>query len=217
MRKCSLLLVLGLIVALCQLSSADPPKAQAPSSEPAKAPPDWKEDPVCKMVFFAVLEGLYEDGVSTEAAASVVGRAKDGKAEIRRTFVFQCPLCHPVYEAFRAYQQRPAFRDKGDTFGKGIDAKLEAGLRSEDLLTRQRALQELVQRWVERRLNGMGLSPEQKSDWARRLKERSGEGNARLDQLKGTDAWYRLWGYGFCAACAGCEGACKILKAPQEK
>src|SRR5437764_7994866 len=106
MRKCSLLLVLGLIVALCQLSSADPPKAQAPSSEPAKAPPDWKEDPVCKMVFFAVLEGLYEDGVSSEAVDNIVGRTKDGKVEIRHTVVFQCPLSDPVYEAFRLCQQR---------------------------------------------------------------------------------------------------------------
>jgi len=217
MRKCYLFSALSLLVAVTLSPAADPPKPAVPKQAAPRPTVDWKEDSVCKMVFFAVLEGLYEDGVSTEAAASVVGRAKDGKAEIRRTFVFQCPLCHPVYEAFRAYQQRPAFRDKGDTFGKGIDAKSEAGLRSEYLLTRQRALQELVQRWVERRLNGMGLSPEQKSNWARRLKERSGEGNARLDQLKGTDAWYRLWGYGFCAACAGCEGACKILKAPQEK
>src|SRR5256885_249044 len=110
MRKCSLLLVLGLIITLAQFSTADPPSAAAPKKE-TKPLTDWKQDPVCKMVFFAVLEGLYEDGVSSEAADSVVGKSKDGKTEIKQTFVFECPLCHPVYEAFRVYQQRPAFRD----------------------------------------------------------------------------------------------------------
>jgi hypothetical protein len=217
MRKCSLLLVLGLIAALCQLSPADPPKAQAPKKEAPKPPPDWKEDPVCKMVFFAVLEGLYEDGVSNEAVDNIVGRTKDGKVEIRHTFVFQCPLCHPVYEAFRLYQQRPAFRDKGDSFGKGIDPKLETNIRSTALRTRQGALQTLVHRWVERRLSGMGLSDEQRKDWARRLEERSNQGNALLSKLQGTDPWYGGWGYGFCAACRGCTDVCNELKAPKKK
>jgi hypothetical protein len=183
MRKGSLLLVLGLIVLLSQLSPADSPKA--PMKEAPKPPPNWKEDPVCKMVFFAVLEGLYEDGVSNEAADNIVGKTKDGKAEIRHTFVFECPLCHPVYEAFRLYQQRPQFRDKGDAFGKGIDEKIETNLRSTVLRTRQGALQTLVHRWVERRLNQMGLTAEQKQDWARRLEERSRQGNELLSKLRG--------------------------------
>src|SRR5205085_530129 len=145
MRKCSLLLVLGLIVTLSQLSSAEPPKPAAPKKA-LKPPPDWKADPVCKMVFFAVLEGLYEEGVSSDAVDSVVGKSKDGKTEIKQTFVFECPLCHPVYEAFRAYQQRPLFRDKGNAFGKGLDEKLETQLRDKNRLTRQGALQTLVHR-----------------------------------------------------------------------
>jgi hypothetical protein len=217
MRNYSLLLVLGLIATLSPLWSADPPKAQPPRKETPKPPPDWKEDPVCKVVFFAVLEGLYEDGVSSEAADNVVGKTKDGKGEIKQTFVFACPLCHPVYEAFRAYQQRPTFRDKGDTFGKGIDPRLETDLRARDLLTRQGALQTLVHRWVERRLNGMGLSEVQKKDWARRLEERSNQGGELLETLKQSDPWYRGWGYGFCAACRGCTDACDTLKAPKKK
>jgi hypothetical protein len=215
MRKCSLLLVLGLFVLLSQLSPADPPKA--PMKEAPKPTPDWKEDPVCKMVFFAVLEGLYEDGVSNEAADNIVGKTKDGKAEIRHTFVFECPLCHPVYEAFRLYQQRPEFRDSGNAFGKGIDPKLETSLRSTVLRTRQGALQVLVHRWVERRLSQMGLTAEQKQDWARRLEERSKQGDERLRKLRGTDPWYQLWGYGFCAACRGCTDVCNTLKAPEKK
>jgi hypothetical protein len=217
MRKCSLLFVVGLLVALVQLSPADPPKTELPKNAVSKPAQDWKEDPVCKMVFFAVLEGLYEDGVSKESVDNIVGRTKDDKVEIRHTFVFECPLCHPVYEAFRAFQQRPQFRDKGDAFGKGIDAKLETSLRSTMLLTRQGALQILVHRWVERRLNQMGLSEEQKKEWAQRLEERSKQGNDLLRKLRRTDPWYGGWGYGFCAACKGCTEVCNDLKAPKKK
>jgi hypothetical protein len=214
MRKCSLMLVLGFITTLAgaPFSPAKPVKKAGP--KPAK---DWKEDRVCRMVFFAVLEGLYEDGVSSEAADNVVGKTKDAPAQIKHTFVFQCPLCHPVYEAFRLYQQRPRFRDKGNTFGKGLDPKLERDLRSERLRTRQTALQAVVHRWVERRLAGMRLSAKEKNDWARRLEERSQQGNALLSGLKTTDPWYRGWGYGFCAACKGCTGVCKALKTAEKK
>lgn len=215
MRKYALFLVLGLSVVHGRPSSADAPKA--PKTETPKAPTDWKEDPVCKMVFFAVLEGLYEDGVSKEAVDNIVGMTKEGKVEIRHTFVFECPLCHPVYEAFRLYQQRPQFRDNGNAFGKGLDPMLDANLRNTALRTRQDALQTLVHRWVERRLTAMGLSTEQQKDWARRLEERSKQGNDLLGKLRGTDPWYQLWGYGFCAACRGCTDVCETLKAPPKK
>jgi hypothetical protein len=219
MRRYSLLLVLGLIVALTLLpfSPAEPTKADSPAKPASKPIDDWKQDPVCKMVFFAVLEGLYEDGVSSSAVDSVVGKSKDAPAEIKATFVIQCPLCHPVYEAFRLYQQRPQFRDKGDAFGKGIDPKLETNLRSTTLRTRQGALQVLVHRWVERRLAQMGLSDEQKMDWARRLEERSKQGDDLLRKLRDTDSWYGGWGYGFCAACKGCTAVCNDLKTPKKK
>ena len=35
----------------------------------------WKDDPVCQMVFFAVLEGLYSQGVSDEVVESIVGQS----------------------------------------------------------------------------------------------------------------------------------------------
>ena len=61
--------------------AAEPAKKEAPAAP--KLTDDWKDDPVCRMVFFAVLEGLYTDGVSSEAADRVVGRkAKDGPADL---------------------------------------------------------------------------------------------------------------------------------------
>ena len=224
MRRCSLMLALGMIAALSVAhvspSPAEPAKKtpSLPARAAGKPADDWKADPVCQMVFFAVLEGLYGDGVSSEAADSVLGRTKGSVAEIRQTFVIECPLCHPVYEAFRLYQQRPAFAGgKRDTFGKGLEPTLERDMRSKGLHTRQHALQTVVHRWVERRLTQMRLSALEKKHWAARLEERSGQGNTLLTRLRGTDSWYAGWGYGFCAACKGCTAVSDTLKSPDKK
>jgi hypothetical protein len=169
------------------------------------------------MVFFAVLEGLYADGVSAEAVDAVVGRkASGGAPELKATFVIECPLCHPVYEAFRAYQQRPAFAGgKRDTFGKGLSPSLESGLRSKGLIARQRALQVVVRQWVGRRLELMRLSPAEKVEWAQRLNERSQQGRTLLGQLRRSDPWYKGWsGYAGCAACDGVTDSCRALTRP---
>jgi hypothetical protein len=216
----SVLALAALAVAQTSLSSADPVPAKKAETAPAKPTEDWKEDPVCRMVFFAVLEGLYSDGVSTEAVDRVVGRkAKGGAPEIKQTFVIQCPLCHPVYEAFCLYQQRSTFNgDKRDTFGKGLDTQLERLLQSENLVTRQRALEVLVQDWVGRRLGLMRLSESERRDWAQRLEERSKQGKDRLKELRLKDSWYKAWsGYAGCPSCDGTTAACKAVKAAAKK
>jgi hypothetical protein len=213
MRRRSLVVILIVLAAVAglPLSSAEPAK---PVDAPSMPPEKWQEDPTCRMVFFAVLEGLYTDGVSTAAVERVVGKKKDGTLDLKATFVIQCPLCHPVYEAFCLYQQRPSFSgEKRDTLGQGLDPELEGGLQSEHLIARQRALQQVVQEWVSRRLALMRLSAEEKADWISRLEERSGQGRARLSELRVKDPEYKLWpGYGRCAACEGTTAACKILK-----
>src|SRR3954465_7841787 len=82
---------------------------------------DWKADPACRLVFFAVLQGLYEDGVSDEVVNSIVPADKKGREKMRHSFVLDCPLCQPTYEAFCVYQSRPRFLDEGKTssLGKG--------------------------------------------------------------------------------------------------
>jgi hypothetical protein len=216
----SVLALAALAVAQITPSSADPAPAKKADSAPAKPPQDWKEDPVCRMVFFAVLEGLYTDGVSSEAVDRVVGRKTQGGApEIKQTFVIQCPLCHPVYEAFRLYQQRSAFSGvKQNSFGKGLDTQLESRLQNENLVVRQRALEVLVKKWVGRRLALMRLTEAEREDWARRLGERSNQGKALLKELRVKDAWYKAWsGYAGCPSCDGTTAACQSVKVSEKK
>src|SRR5260221_7841590 len=96
---------------------------------------DWKADPACRLVFFAVLQGLYEDGVSDEVVNSIVPADKKGREKMRHSFVLDCPLCQPAYEAFCAYQSRPRFLDEGK-LGKGLPEKTVEGLMSKKISTR---------------------------------------------------------------------------------
>src|SRR5262249_1965723 len=155
-------------VAACSLWSLQPSAADPVplgKEKPAAAKPASGQDaPVCQMVFFAVREGLYTDGVPAEVVDSIVPPTKEGDDSVKTSFVIECPLCHPVYEAFRLYQQRKPFADapKRDTIGKGIDPELVKKLKSATPITRLTALKVLVQNWVERRLTMIRLTEDEK-------------------------------------------------------
>lgn len=174
--------------------------------------PDWHADPVCQAVFFAVLEGLYADGVPDAVVDAIVPRSpKAGQNPVKTSFVVQCPLCQPVYEAFALYQKRPAFAGDGkrNTFGKGVEPDLEKQLVSPDPRTRLSALKILVQRWVGRRLTAMRLTEAEKAEWTVKLNERSGQGRGLLSVLLRADPAYKGWSlYWGCAACNGTTAAC---------
>ena len=97
-------------------------KAAAPLPAASVEPPSaqWRTDPACQLVFFAVLEGLYTDGVPDEAVNLIVPPDAGGDG-VKHSFVFRCPLCHAAYEAFVLYQNRTAFNGSGEkrsTMGK---------------------------------------------------------------------------------------------------
>jgi hypothetical protein len=220
MRPMSVVLFAAVVVWGGWLPAAGEPPT--PTPKPAEKPADWQADPVCHMVFFAVLEGLYRDGVPDEVVDSIVPRhPKEGQNPVKTSFVFQCPLCHPVYEAFALYQRRPAFSGedkKRDTFGKGIDPELVTALKSENAKTRLGALATLVHRWVEHRLTMMRLTDAEKQEWVKKLGERSNQGQKHLSDLLGTDPAYKGWStYWGCAACKGTTGACQAVKTSDPK
>ena len=198
------------------------PKPAAPAKVLPPKPIDWQDDPVCRMVFHAVLEGLYEDGVSDAVVDAIVPReAKSGDDPVKKSFVAKCPLCHPVYEAFAAYQKRPAFSGdsaKRNTLGKGLDAAVVKDLTGADLQKRLKALAPLVQKWVAVRLASMRLTKKETLDWQAQLSERSEQGKSMLYELMHKDPHYKDWsGYWGCAACNGTTDACRAMKPAQQK
>jgi hypothetical protein len=175
----------------------------------AKPVADWQTDPACRLVFFAVLQGLYEDGVSDEVVNNIVPPDKQGREQMRHSFVLDCPLCLPAYEAFRAYQGRPR---NGPVLGQGLPAKTVEGLLSKTLSVRLMTLRGPIKRWVEARLITMKLTDEERQQWWTDITARVGQGRSTLEGLKKADPWYQGWsGYWGCAACLGAEDACRGL------
>ena len=59
-----------------------------------------------QMVFFAVLEGLYRDGVSSADVDVFLRKDKNEKGiEGYIHFVYGCSICMPALDAFRSYRE----------------------------------------------------------------------------------------------------------------
>ena len=206
-----------LLIAAVALAIGLPTTADEPARSKGKEKPvvkDWKADPACRLVFFAVLQGLYEDGVSDEVVNNIVPPDKKGREKMRHSFVLDCPLCQPTYEAFCVYQSRPRFTDdnKSSSFGKGLPEKTVKGLLSKKVSTRLITLRGPIKRWVESRLVSMKLDTEERKKWWDDISARAGQGTGTLRGLMGKDPWYKDWsGYWGCAACLGSQDACRDL------
>lgn len=196
MRGFAFALIAAAAAAALHASTGDPASAAGKPPAPPAAVADWRADPVCRTVFHAVLEGLYEDGDQAAAVDAVVPRGpKAGADPLRQSFVTRCPLCHPVSEAFAAYQRRPAFGGAAAPAGcgPGLDAAVVTRLTADDKRKRLETLARLVERWVGRRLDGMRLTAAERADWADKLGERSRQGRATLLALSETDPDDQGW------------------------
>lgn len=182
---------------------------------------DWKEDSACQLVFFAVLEGLYRDGVKDDVVENVIGAPssktdeKSLESRMRLSFVSGCPLCRPTFEAFLAYQNRPRASDGlAIQFGDGLDEKLRRDLLSDETMTRLKALRSPVQGWVLAKLESSGLSDAEVVEMKGRLRDRAKEGTSMLNDMIQEDSehyrdWTMYWG---CAACNGSRDAANLWK-----
>ncbi len=156
-------------------------------------------------IFFAVVEGLYRDGVSSEVARAIT--AVDPESQQLLSFVQGCPICMPALDGFLLYLDRPAFRGKkvhADTFGEGLPAEQVALLTGTDMRARRTALRELVERWVDQYLDRMRLDPVERGEWNLALAGRAEKGMAILAGLQKTGLG--LYGdFDECPLCAGAE------------
>ena len=151
-----------------------------------------------------MLEGLYRDGVSNEVVDKLI--AIDEQTKYPANFVWACPACMPAYNAFRVYRARPEFLgDKGqrDTFGPGLPPAQIERLTAVDLPVSQKALEELIETWMKRRMEALRLTESERTEWRIQMEERRKQG---MNYLEG----YRksLGGsYASMKTCPICEGA----------
>jgi hypothetical protein len=163
-----------------------------------------------KLVFFAVLEGLYSDGVDNVAVDIILG--VDPKTKLPRmeeNFVYACPLCLPAYDAFVLYRSRVPFygrKSGGDTFGPGLDGIVLTKLKSTKKADRLEAIRMLVDRWVNRRLELMRLSAEERKAWTTQIEAGRQQG---MKVLQGDS---RKADWKGCAFCDGAAGGCEVRK-----
>lgn len=145
----------------------------------------WTYDELQRQIFFAVLEGLYVEGVSNEAVDAIC--AIDPVHGYTANFVWSCPICMPAYEAFALYRARPPFRTRkggGDTFGAGLAPDEVERITTGDIAERQKAIMELVGRWTQRRVESLRLTPDERAQWDVKLGAMREKGMAILDQYR---------------------------------
>jgi len=162
-----------------------------------------------QQIFFAVLQGLYRDGVPNDLVDRII--RIDEQTRYPANFVWACPVCMPAYEAFRLYRGRPAFNDKGqrDTFGPGLPKDQVEKLTAVDQAVSQLAIEELIQGWMDRRMDELRLTADERAEWRMEMEKRRKEGMTYLDMYKDQGLGGSYAGMKTCPVCEGANGACK--------
>lgn len=207
------------LLALVMVATGAGQADDKPAERAAPPPPSeqWRNDPACQMVFFAVLEGLYVDGVPDEAVDLIVPPKTNLDTNVKHDFVFRCPLCHAAYEAFVLYQRRQAFNganEKKSTFGKNFDARVIEQLKSDKPQVRVYAMGRLIRPWIDRKLNEMNLDETQKAAMVKKLLDYAAEGDRMFREYKqDPKSVYIEWQfYGGCQACEAAKTVAASMK-----
>jgi len=208
------------LLALAILPIAVPltPARLQDSATTRPAEPGWvtgnSGDALAQLVFFAVLEGCYRDGVANSTVDALLMAAPG--TETPEIFVYACPICFPALDALRLYRRRqPFFAMKGepDTFGAGLAAAVKSDLESSSAWTRRAAWGTLFESWIEQRLTNLRLTPVERQAIETGLQYRKKIGTTLLEQYKASD---RPLHHGMMKACPSCDGAAEAAK-PKER
>jgi len=153
-----------------------------------------------RTVFFAILEGLYLDGVADEDVDRILLTDPETKQLLH--FVPDCPLCNPARDALRAYRARLPFEGykhfPANGFGPGLKTDVKNALRSDDFNARFVAIQGLIERWVRRRITLMRLTPVERENWEHQIADMRKKGMSLLKSAGG-----ELKNQKGCAICDG--------------
>jgi hypothetical protein len=168
-----------------------------------------------QLIFFAVVEGCYEDGLSTADVDQILGvDPRTKQLRYSEHFVGCCPLCMPAFDAFQLYRSRPRFyglKEAIDKFGPGLEPDLAKKLHSDQKADQLEAIQNLVNRWVSRRLDSMRLTKDEREQWTAVIEEGRRKGMQGLQQAQaGNQNEYVGWKG--CAICDGSAGASQTAR-----
>ncbi|MCB1206902.1 MAG: hypothetical protein KDN18_21795 [Verrucomicrobiae bacterium] len=156
-----------------------------------------------RFIFYAVLEGAYEEGLSEETVSTLLGEKGT------EHFVIGCPICMPAYEALAAYRDAPRFTSKKMSqkgFGTDLPAEEQALLLG-PVEERRKLVRTLVSRWIEARFALLNLPADREKALRDSLLEMSEKGTALLEHFKkggnGDQLAKDYVDWEFCPSCSG--------------
>lgn len=195
----------ALALTLSLLGGGAPERGARPLAPPQDV--SALEPQYARELFFAVLEGLYEDGVSN----AVVDRMLevDSITKLPAWFVKGCPVCTPVLQALHVYRVRPTLygvKVETDTFGLGLAEEVQVEILHRDRARASAAIQALLERWIERRVAARRLTEVERTAWRLALEDGRKRGMAILEGYRGLGGSYATMKT--CPACEAGVGAC---------
>ena len=181
-------------------------------------------DATSRFIFYSVLEGLYEDGVSNQDVDQILMK-KEKQTYFH--FIYACPICTATIWALEAYRSRPAAfyglkGGEGATFGPGLSDRLHQQLYSADPHQRLAAINTMMQGWMARRMERMNLSENERSELEKALEKKREEGMRYLKGFRSTkngpsEIEIYAPAYSDLTECAVCNGAVgKPMKLPAD-
>lgn len=212
--------LIAVLLAVTALMPLYAPAQEAQLTTPAHS--DF--DDTSRFIFFSVLEGLYEDGLSSKDVDQILMK-KDGQSYFH--FIYACPICTATIWALQTYRARPehlySLKSGASTFGRGLSEQQHQQLYSDDHHQRLIVINTLMQGWMKRRTDRMNLSEKDRMALLDNLEKKRKEG---MDVLES----FRHHGHGpnfgvpeaapayvdleECAVCNGAVG--KLMKLPSD-
>ena len=177
-------------------------------------------DETSQFIFFSVLEGLYQDGLTNEDVDQIL-RKTDPEAAYEH-FIYACPICTATIWGLQAYRSRPerlySLKLATSTFGPGLSKELHDQLYSTDSDDRLIAINTLVQKWIARRIELLNLSASQRATLQTDLEDFRKQGMQVLKSFRENENNLKAFAPGYrhlneCAACNGAVG--KIMPLPE--
>jgi hypothetical protein len=140
-------------------------------------------DETSQFIFFAVLEGLYADGVSNDEVSQILMK-REGETYFH--FIYSCPVCNATIWALEAYKARPdslyGLKRIGNTFGPGIPLGQRDNLFGDDAGKRLTVINALVKKWIERRMKPFPAA--ERKTLAEQLEKKREEGMKALESFR---------------------------------
>lgn len=202
------------LAVLCAASSLAALVFARQTPVPAREPPAYYPPQLragyTEELFFAVLEGLYRDGVSDAVVAKL--SELDPKSGWPRDFVYACNICMPAFDALQLFRTRPKFfgdKQGENDFGEGLPEDLERRLLSLDDAERHGAIRELVQRWVTVRFESKRPTEAERAEWADEMAIRRKAAMQLMEVYRANGLSSPSLTMNTCAFCDAANGACK--------